>query len=55
MLSLAEYGGPPKFCHVNTPLQPMALPQWASLHKLPMAVVEKSAMPFHHSGHGTAI
>lgn len=41
-------GGMPKFHHVNMPLR-------AFFHKLLMAVGEKSAMPFCHSSHGSAI
>lgn len=34
-----------KICHTNMPLQPM-VPLWrAFLHGLPMAIVQKSAMP----------
>jgi len=42
-------GGRPKICHINTPLQPMAPPWRASLHKSAMAIVKKSAMAFRHS------
>jgi len=41
---MAEHGGRPKFCHINTPLHLMALPWQAFLRKLSTAVGKKSTM-----------
>jgi len=55
MLLMPNYGGMPKIIHINTPLWHVA-PLWRELlHKFPMAVVQKTAMPFCHGGTMTAI
>jgi len=46
-LSMAD-GSRQKSSHINMSLQPMALPWWAFLHKLPMSVAQKPTTSFRH-------
>lgn len=55
VLSMAENDRRLKFHHINTSLHLMVPPWQASLHKLPVVVGKKSAMPFHHGGAMAAI